>query len=472
MADSTLPTTPPNNLSEPAPQTDSAAPPPPESPLAPPAPVDQPLSATSPPIASPLPSPAVPIAQAVAVPELTSANAPLAEPGANIAAPTTAPQTPNTTASSRRSPLVVIGITIVVIILLGLGGFATYAYLSSRVKPTPPSVKVGVLMAFTGGSSSMGYGEMKGIQLAQKQLDASNIELVQMDSQCDPAVAPQGMQRLIDQQVVAVIGDGCSSASLAALSLANSNKIPMVSPSASSPTLSISDDYFFRVVPPDTYQGAYLAKAVYARGIKSVGIFYTNEPYGANMNNVFTKEFESLGGKVLTSVNAQSGVINLAPQIGQIKAAKPQGVVFVSNSVVSGAAAIELARQAGIAVPFFGGDGLYDQTLISNAQAAAQGLTITTFPTGNSAFRQLLLNNDQGEQLYAAAQGYDAFEAIYQAVKHGARNGLQIKNELPNISFDGVSAPIKFAPNGDEDGTNYKYALLKVQDGSFVDASN
>lgn len=356
-----------------------------------------------------------------------------------------------------------------VVAALAAGGFGVWRYVQSRQKAaTPPTVKVGVLMAFTGGSSSMGYGEMKGIQLAQKQLGADNIELVQMDSQCDATVAPDAMRRLVQQQVVAVIGDGCSSASVAALPIANANKIPMVSPSASSPKLSIADDYFFRVVPPDNFQGAYLAQSVWNKGIKTVSIFYTDEPYGTAMNTVFTQKFTALGGKVLTSVGATSDVIALQSQINTIKATKPQAVVFVANSVTSGAAAIKLARQAGMNVPFFGGDGLYDSNLVSYAGTAAEGLTITTFPTGTSAFKQSLLSAYGGESLYAAAEAYDAFQAIDIAVKNGATTGEAIKNYLPKESFDGVTSHIKFDQNGEISDPNYKYALLTVKNGQFV----
>jgi branched-chain amino acid transport system substrate-binding protein len=356
-----------------------------------------------------------------------------------------------------------------VVAAVAAGGFGVWHLLQSRSKTaTPPTVKVGVMMAFTGGSSSMGYGEMKGIQLAQKQLSADNIELVQMDSQCDAKVSPDAIKRLVQQQVVAIIGDGCSSASVAALPTANENKIPMISPSASSPKLSIADDYFFRVVPPDNFQGAYLAQSVWNKGIKTVSIFYTDEPYGTAMNNVFTQKFQALGGKVITSVGAASDVINLQTQINAIKTSKPGAVVFVCNSVTSGAAAIKLARQAGLTVPFFGGDGLYDSNLVSYAGTSAEGLTITSFPTGTATFKQSLLSAYGGEQLYAAAQGYDAFEAVYLAVKNGATTGAAIKNYLPKESFDGVSAHIKFDHNGEISDAAYKYALLTVKDGSFV----
>jgi branched-chain amino acid transport system substrate-binding protein len=360
------------------------------------------------------------------------------------------------------------------LLAIGAGSIFAYNYLKTKSKPAAaslPQLKVGVLMAFTGGSSSMGYGEMKGIQLAKKQLGADSIQLVQMDSQCDKTVSPDAMKRLVNQQVVAVIGDGCSSASVAALPIANENKIVMVSPSASSPSLSIPDDYFFRVVPPDNFQGAYLAQSIYAKGIKSVALFYTNEPYGQNMNKVFTQKFTALGGKVLTSQTADSDVIDLGAQIKAIKDSKPGAVVFVPNSVVSGVAALKLARQAGLTVPFYGGDGLYDHTLITNAGTAADGLTITSFPTGSKAFKQLLLTEYQGEQLYAAAQGYDAFTAIYQAIKNGARTGAQIKDQLPKLSFDGVSGHIKFDANGEISDPSYKYDLLTVKDGSFVAAT-
>jgi branched-chain amino acid transport system substrate-binding protein len=369
---------------------------------------------------------------------------------------------------SRRG--LILGIVVLIlIILLAAGGYALYGKLQTKENVQAlPSTKIGVMFAFTGGSSTMGYGEMKGIQLAKKQLGADNIELIQMDSQCDKAISPGAMQRLVDQKVIAVIGDGCSSASVAALDLANKNKIPMISPSASSPKLSIPDDYFFRVVPPDTFQGAYLAKTVWDKGIKTTAVFYTNEPYGIAINDVFKTEYEKLGGKVLTSVTAESDVIELSSQISAIKKSNPGAVIFVPNSITSGAAAIKLAREAGITVPFFGGDAMYDRTLFTNAKTAAEGLKITSFPVGTKAFKQLLLTEYQGEELYAASQSYDAFESVYRAIKAGARTGEQVKEKLPAVSFEGVSAKIAFDKNGEISDPAYKYALLTVKDGSFV----
>jgi branched-chain amino acid transport system substrate-binding protein len=352
------------------------------------------------------------------------------------------------------------------VVVLALGA---YFVIQLNTKPAAPHIKVGVMMAFSGGSSSMGYGAMKGVQLAKKQLGADNIDIVQVDSKCDAKTAGEAIKNLINQKVVAIIGEGCSSASVAALPAANNAKIPMISPSASSPTLSIADDYFFRVVPPDNFQGSFMAQAIYDRGIRKVAVFYTNEPYGSGMNTVFREKFEALGGKVVATAFAEPDVIDLSTQMKTLEAAQPEAVFIAPNSVVSATAAMKLAREAGIEASFFGADIMYDNTIISNNPAVAEGLTISSFPTGTKAFKQSLVNEyGKSEQLYAAPQAYDIIHILQLAVQKGATTGEQIKNVLPNITLaDSVSGFKHFDTNGEVSDKSYKYDLFQVKDGAF-----
>jgi len=349
----------------------------------------------------------------------------------------------------------------------GVGAYV-YLYFQNSNKTANTHIKVGVMMAFSGGSSSMGYGAMKGVLLAKKQLGADNIDIVQEDSKCDPKTAAEAIKDLIQQQVVAIIGEGCSSASIAALPAANNAKIPMISPSASSPALSIPNDYFFRVVPPDNVQGAFMAQTIFDKGIRNVAVLYTNEPYGSGMNTVFREKFEALGGKVIATASAEPDVINLDSQIAALKAADPQAIFVAPNSVVTATAVLKLSRQAGINIPFFGADIMYDNTIITNAPSAADGLTISSFPTGTKAFKQALVNEYQKtEQLYAAPQAYDIIHLLQTAVQRGATTGEEIKNALPGIAFQGVSSYIMFDQNGDISDRNYKYDLFQVKNGAF-----
>ncbi len=380
----------------------------------------------------------------------------------------TEPEKP-TRGMSKRLLLSLIAIITITVIALTGAVYGIYSYYQNATTESTATIKVGLMMAFSGGSASMGYGVNTGVQLAKKQLNADNIEIVQVDSKCDPLIASEVVKTLIDQNVVAIIGEGCSSATVAALPAVNNANIPLISPSASSPTLTIPNDYFFRVVPPDTYQGAFMANTIYDKGYRNVAIFYTNEPYGSGMNTEFRTDFENLGGTVVTSATAEPDVIDLKTQMEQIKAANPEVLFIAPNSVVSAAAAMKVAREVGITAPFYGADIMYNSALIENAPQVAEGLTISSFPTGTDSFKQAIFNETQkNEQLYAASQAYDIIHLLKIAVEKGATTGEEIKNILPSIEFSGVSGHIKFDENGDLSSDNYKYDLFQVQDGVFT----
>lgn len=413
--------------------------------------------------AAPAPSPIAP-SDPLTQPEPPQA-APIATPPG-----TPPPPTGQTfTGGKSGSPIKRILTGFIILILLAAAAYAVHWFFFRDKEPEKPHLKVGVMVAFTGGSSSMGYGEIKGIQLAKKQLGADNIEIIQEDSKCDPELAKQSIKRLIDQGVVAIIGDGCSSVSAEALPEANKAKIPMISPSASSPALSIPNDYFFRVIPPDDFQGKFMAETIYNKGIRTVGLFYTDETYGSGISQIFEAEFGKLGGKVVANTKAAPDVIELEAQIQEIKAANPEALYFIPNSTLSATAAIKLAGEAGLDVPYFGADVLYDKTVISNVGQAAEGIVMTSFATGSKAFKQALYNEYQStDLLYGGAQAYDAFHAIYLAVQKGATTGQEIKDTLPSITFRGVSAQIAFDRNGEISDPAYKYDLLTVKDGEIV----
>lgn len=391
----------------------------------------------------------------------TSPVAPL--PGAPSPATPPSPPTPAARKSFFRLSIIV-AVVAVIAVVVGI-----WLFIQTTAKPAVPNIKVGVMMAFSGGSSSMGYGAMKGIQLAKKQLGADNIEIVQVDSKCDPKVAAEVVKDLIAQKVAAIIGEGCSSATIAALPAVNNAKIPLISPSASSTALTIPNDYFFRVIPSDIYQGSFMAQTIYDRGIRNVAVFYTNEPYGSSMNTVFREKFESLGGKVVATASGEPDVIDLDSQMKSLSNTNPQALFIAPNSVVSATAAVKLFRENGSKAPIFGADIMYNDTIISNGPALAEGLTISSFNTGTKAFKQSLFNEYQKtEQLYAAPQAYDIIHILQIATQKGAKTGEQIAKIIPDITIDGVSGFKKFDANGEVSDKDYKYDLFTVKNGAFT----
>lgn len=371
----------------------------------------------------------------------------------------------------------IVAVAVVVVLIVAAGGAwmlmgkkDTATDTANKQPANAPKVKVGFMMAQTGGAASMGLGAFKGVELAKKQLGADNIEIVQADSKCDAEAAKTAIQKLIDEKVVAIIGEGCSSASVAVLPLANEAKIPMVTPSASSPKLSIENDYFFRTVPSDSFQARYLAEYAYnKKGFRRIAQFNTTDTAGSSFASIFQQRFEELGGKIVGTATAESHIIELGTQAKTLAATKPEAITIFANTVNSAVAFINLIDKEGYQGDYFGSDALYDTTLITQTgKASDQRLIVSNFALGTKAFKQSMANAYQSTELaYAAAQAYDALHAIQAAVQTGADTGEEVKNAFSKVDFQGVGGyRIKFDKYG-EISDDVKYSLLQVQGGTF-----
>ncbi|HSX33332.1 MAG TPA: branched-chain amino acid ABC transporter substrate-binding protein [Candidatus Saccharimonadales bacterium] len=378
------------------------------------------------------------------------------------------PATPVTGGAPKNNSMMrMMAIVLAAVVVLGGGtGFALYWHHRSVLNAP---VKVGIVLPFSGDASAAGFGEVKGIELAQKQLGATKIDLVREDTKCDSKLGAAAVKKLAAENVVAMIGDACSSGTAGEVQPANDNKIVLISPSASSPSLSKPGDYFFRVVPPDEFQGSFAAQLMYDKGIRKVAMLYSNEPYGKGLSSVLKQRFEALGGTVVSDLNYEDGSIDLSKQAAATVATKPDAVYFLGISGPSVIAGLQQLRAAGLTAPIYSGDSADDPIVIGGAGAAAEGMTVTAFPVGSQSFKQALADAyPSDEQVYGAAQGYDAFKAIYQAYQQGARTGEQFKEKLSNMSFTGVSGSIAFDKNGEISNTSYKYDTLVVKNGNFV----
>src|ERR1700742_3333600 len=96
-------------------------------------------------------------------------------------------------------------------------------------------VKVGVLLPHTGNTAWAGKTNRIAANIAAEEVNAQDlaggykIDLVFGDSQCEPRPAHDQAERLISQEKVQLlIGEWCSSASVAAAQVANDEQIPLL----------------------------------------------------------------------------------------------------------------------------------------------------------------------------------------------------------------------------------------------------
>lgn len=90
---------------------------------------------------------------------------------------------------------------------------------------------------------------------------------------------------------VAVVGEICSAATVAAAGVSANNNLPLISPAATSPSLSDYKDMFFRTVPSDKFQGQAAANLLIKKGYRNVAMVYEDAAYGYGLAFNFIASF-------------------------------------------------------------------------------------------------------------------------------------------------------------------------------------
>ncbi|MDP3770120.1 MAG: ABC transporter substrate-binding protein [bacterium] len=324
-------------------------------------------------------------------------------------------------------------------------------------------IKIGFIAPLTGERKSYGQAVRDGVILAKKDLGADNIEVFFEDTQCDPILATNAMDKLVKIiNVKAVIGDICSGATLAAAPLANQNKIVLISPGSTSPEITSAGEYIFRTIQSDAFQGKFGADLVYQNGGRRLAIIYTDESYGQGFQIILSSYFK---GNIVSIQRIDQDGGDIRVQLLKLKTTNPDTIYIVTNGSRIGGGVIKQIRDIGITAKLYGSEGLKGDDLFDLAGDAAEGLIVTSISFGTDALQKRFLKEYDSLPGIFVAQGYDAFTALYEAVKAGASTGEEIKNEFARIKFSGVSGDIIFDSNGD---VQSDYSIYEVQGRAFI----
>ena len=256
-------------------------------------------------------------------------------------------------------------------------------------------IKVGVIFGFTGPIESLTPDMAKSAELAFSEASKSGLLLggkkvvaVRADSTCiDSAAATANAERLItSERVAAIVGADCSGVTGAiANNVAVVNGVVMVSPSATSPGLSLLKDrgYFFRTAPSDARQGEVLANVLMSRGIKEVAVTYTNNDYGKGLAGSFGSAFKKAGGKVSISAAHEDGKADYSAEVGTLSATGSKHLAVFGYLDQGGKGIIQSALDSGAFDKFVLADGMIGDSLL---KAVGKGLNgaVGTLPGGAS----------------------------------------------------------------------------------------
>ncbi|MFA6544927.1 MAG: ABC transporter substrate-binding protein [Limisphaerales bacterium] len=344
------------------------------------------------------------------------------------------------------------------------------------------AIKVGEFASLTGKEATFGQSSHKGTQLAIEELNAAGgvlgrkFELITEDTQSKQGESASVVRKLVSRdKCIAILGEVASGRSMEAAPICQNAKVPMISPSSTNPKVTEVGDFVFRVCFIDPFQGTVMA--LFAKNtLKAKNVAVLTDaaaPYSVGLATFFKEKFVADGGKIAVEQKFSSGDKDFKAQLTAIKASNPEAI-FAPCYYTEAGLITQQARQLGINLPIFGGDGWEAPELLQIGGKAMNGTFYSTHysPEDKAEMVQTFVkkfkarwNNEVPDAM--AALGYDSALVLADAIKRaGGTDGQKLRDALA-ATKDFVGITGKTTLDAKRNATK-PAVIIEVKDGKFV----
>lgn len=337
-------------------------------------------------------------------------------------------------------------------------------------------VKIAFFGALTGDNANVGLAPRDGAKLAVDQYNKEHpdctVELANFDSQGDPKQAPGLAQKIVqDPKVLAVVGPAFSGESEAANPILDSAGVPLITPSATRPSLAQQGwKVFHRAVGNDATQGP--AAARYIKSVVGAEKVFVIDDASAYGKGLADQVRDGLGPAVVKSATIQVKQTDFSAVVAEVRSTGAQAVFFGGYYAEAGPLVRQL-RSSGVSATFVAADGVKDEGFIQGAGVqAAEGVVLTCpcLPaekaqgTFNADFKAAY-GRDPGTY---SAEGFDAANVFLQGIKAGQTTRSKLLAFVNSYDADGITKRLKFDQNGEIDVAAVTVWAYKVTGGKIV----
>ena len=246
------------------------------------------------------------------------------------------------------------------------------------------TLKFGLAMPLTGSQSSYGKDQIKATEWAVADINAKGgvagkkLEVIVLDTQADPTVGINAVNRLINVDKVPVFVTAWSAVVKAVAPIANREKVLELSIGANAPEISKLGDYVYTAFPlADVDVSALAAYTGKTLGHKRVAVIYANNDSGVEAAKVYRATFEKAGGQVVAYETYDPKATDFTGMLLKVRTANPE-FIHLHGLVADMPIVIAQMRQLGITQRVSTYAGGYNPQMIEKAGKGAEGLIVTS----------------------------------------------------------------------------------------------
>lgn len=325
-------------------------------------------------------------------------------------------------------------------------------------------VKVGIVLPITGSEAMFGTMEKNSFEMAYEELKAAGkttvngkeITLLFEDDQGKQDVAKSATEKLINQDKVAMLSGGYSSACTNVIAgSAQAMTTPFLAVTGSSDEITKKGwQYVFRgtAAPASKYTGALWEMLEQVVKPKNVAIIYENTDFGLSSAKGFREDCQKRGINIVFDQAYEHGAIDFKPMLANMRNTNPE-MIFAVSYVMDAAMIVKQMKELDFNTNLFvgGGAGYTMPEFKENAGDASEYVSSTTLWVPNVAWPGAsdYFNNYKQkygkEPDYHGAQAYATMYVIADALSRTSEfTNTGIQKALKETDIKTIMGPIKF----------------------------
>lgn len=352
------------------------------------------------------------------------------------------------------------------------------------------TIKIGLNAELTGGIPVVGESCKNAAELAVKEVNDAGglevggkkymIEVIIEDNEDKAESAAAATQKLVTAGVLAMIGPNASRNAIPSSVVAESAKMPMISPWSTNPkttvdaTTGLPKQFVFRAAFIDDFQGRVAAKFAIdqLKTTKPAVLYDVASEYNKGIAEFYKMTMEENGIQVVAFETYTTGDKDFSSQLSKIKASGADSL-FLPNYYSEVPMQVQQARKLGFTGNIVGSDSWGNLELITLCGADCEGLFFTTHYATDIATpkAQAFINAYKGAYGSmpddVAALTYDSFGLLFQAIQAAGKTDRQaVRDAIAAVtSYEGVTGVMQFKGTGDP----IKSAvIIQIKGGAFT----
>ncbi len=292
------------------------------------------------------------------------------------------------------------------------------------------TIKIGFMYTSDTRSNSLNGAELAALQLnGEGGAHGREIEIIARGNISDTEQAAVIAEELIIQErVSAIVGPNRSNYAVVIGPVAQHYGIPMMTTTATNPSVTTAGDFVFMAAFTDDFQGKVMATfATQDLGAKTAAVLTRRESlYSEGLSQTFIDNFTALGGEIVHAQFYIRGDTDFTAQLTAIAEAAPD-VFFLPGFASEIPLVVQQAKTLGITGILLGGDSWDNSVLISENSEILEGSFFSSLFSADVAPGDLNEDADQFITAYSsifqvppaggAALGYDGVRLVVQAMR-------------------------------------------------------